>query len=256
MRASFMSSNRANVQQATKGISRFLSESNKGVCSIECVIRDVKATRVDTDSDHAGCVLSRKSTTRACLFHGVNLLRAGRWTQGTRSLSVTELEFYAGVKGASFLFEAKSMMMIAFGHDVGQCVVGTDSSSIKSAVERHMLWLQERVDSGGNRTENWRGEYNIADSATKAVSADVFWRHFKTLRWSGARYVISWRYVQWCGGLSEAARRALRSRRMEKQGGIFVCYLKAHRKATIRSAIRSSLTNLFVRLVEESCDKP
>ena len=52
--------------------------------------RYVKAPRVDTDSDCAGCVLTSKSTTCARLFHGVNLTKAGSWTQGTRSLSVAE----------------------------------------------------------------------------------------------------------------------------------------------------------------------
>ena len=61
--------------------------------------RYVKAPRVDTDSHYAGCVLTRKSTTCAHLFHGVNLLKAGSWTQGTCSLNVAESEFYAGVKG-------------------------------------------------------------------------------------------------------------------------------------------------------------
>ena len=43
---------------------------------------------------YAGCVLTRKSMTCAHLFHGVNLIKAGNWTQGTRSLSA-ESEFYA-----------------------------------------------------------------------------------------------------------------------------------------------------------------
>ena len=174
MRASFMFSNRANVQQGTKGISRFMSDSNEGLCSIECMILDVKAPRVDTDSDHAECVLTRKSTTGAHPVHGVNILQAGSWTQGTR-----------------ILVEAKRMMMFDFGKDVAQCVVVTDSSLIKSAVERRALWLQERVDPGCICVENWRGEYNIVDRATNAVSVAVLRRHLETLKRSGARDVIS-----------------------------------------------------------------
>ena len=40
-------------------------------------------------------MFTRKSTTCAHLFHGVNLINAGSWTQGTLSLSVAESEFYA-----------------------------------------------------------------------------------------------------------------------------------------------------------------
>ena len=69
--------------------------------------RRLKAPRVDTDSDYAGCALTRKSTTCAHLSHAVNLLESRIWTQDTRSLSVSELEFHAGVKGASILVGAK-----------------------------------------------------------------------------------------------------------------------------------------------------
>ena len=79
-------------------------------------------------------------------------------------------------------------MMIDFGEDVGQCVLGTVSSSSKSIMERcgagrdcPMLWLQERVDSGEIRTQKRKGEHNTATIGTKAVSAEVLRRHFKTL---------------------------------------------------------------------------
>ena len=129
--------------------------------------RYVKALRVDTDSDYAGCVLTMRSTTCAHLFHGVNLIKAGSWTQGTRSLSVAKSEFHAGVEGASILLGAKSMT-IDFGEGVAWCVLGTDSSSAKSTMERRgagrirhfhcpMLWLQERVDSDEIRIEKPKG---------------------------------------------------------------------------------------------------
>ena len=57
--------------------------------------------------------------TCAHLFHGFNLTKAGSWTQGTRSSSVAESEFHAGVKGGPILLGAKSMM-IDFGEDVAQ----------------------------------------------------------------------------------------------------------------------------------------
>ena len=97
--------------------------------------RYVMAPRVDTDSGHAGCVLTRKSTTCAHLFHGVNLLKARSWTQGTRSLGVAESEFYAAFEGGSVSLGVKSIM-IDFGEDVAQCVLGADSGSAKSIMER------------------------------------------------------------------------------------------------------------------------
>ena len=113
MRASFMTINSVDLQQAVKEVARS---------------RFVKAPRVDTDSDYAGCVPTRKSTTCAHLFYGVNLIKAGSWTQGTRSFECSESEFYAGVKGASILLGAKTMM-IDFGEDVAQCVLQLSQKS-------------------------------------------------------------------------------------------------------------------------------
>ena len=107
-------------------------------------------------------------------------------------MSVAESELYAGVKGASILLGAKSMM-IDFGEGDGQCVLGTDSSSAKSTMERRVagcirhlqcpkLWLQERVDAGEIRTEKRKGEHNTTDTGTEAVSAEVLRRHLKTLK--------------------------------------------------------------------------
>ena len=112
-----------------------------------------------------------------------------------------KFEFYAGVKGASIWLGAKSMM-IDFGEDVAQCVLGTDSSSAQSIMERRgagrirhlhclMLWLQERVDSGEIRIEKSKGgEHNTADIGTKAVSAPVLMKHLKTLKmeWRGGQH--------------------------------------------------------------------
>ena len=93
-----------------------------------------KVQRVDTDGDYAGCVLTRKSTTGVHLSDGLNLLKAGSWTQGTGFKRVAESELYAGLKGASILLRTKSM--IGFGDGVGQCAFDTDSSLAKSIMER------------------------------------------------------------------------------------------------------------------------
>ena len=46
-------------------------------------------------------------------------------------------------------------MMVVFGQDVGQCVLGMDSSA-QSIMACPLVWSQERVDSGEIRTENER----------------------------------------------------------------------------------------------------
>ena len=97
-----MSVNRVHAQHAVKEVARITAEPNEGawivlkrlvrylvghgrLVQVISEQRYVKAPRVDTDSDYAGCVLTRKSTTCAHLFQCVNLIKAGSWTQGTRS---------------------------------------------------------------------------------------------------------------------------------------------------------------------------
>ena len=120
MRASNTLINRKDVEQAVKEEACFMAEPDEGAWSmLQSLVRYlvahgrlvqvvsekryVKAPLVDTESDYAGYVLTRKSTPCAHLFHGVNFIKAGTWTQGTRRLSVAESKFYAGVKGGSIL---------------------------------------------------------------------------------------------------------------------------------------------------------
>ena len=110
-----MSVNRVDVQHSTKEIARFMSEPNEAawnmlkrrirylvghgrLVQIISEQRYVKAPRVDTDSDLAGCVLTRKST-RGVNFFMVSIyaqLEVGR--KEHEVLSVAESELYAGVK--------------------------------------------------------------------------------------------------------------------------------------------------------------
>ena len=81
MRVSYMSINHANVQPVTKCTARFMSEpSEEAWNTLKHLIRylagygrqmrvvseqrDVEASRVDTESDHAECIFARMSTKR------------------------------------------------------------------------------------------------------------------------------------------------------------------------------------------------
>ena len=177
--------------------------------------RDVIAPREDTDGDHAECVLTRTST-----------ITAGSCIKRTRCLSVEESEFYAGVKGVLILLEAKSMMTIDFGIDVKQCVCQAQKSSlVKRVMERLVLLIQGRVESGESRTEKWRGK--------------CFRRkHVKMLQWSDAKDVVGQSFLQWCCGLSTAMRASSRGKIergseascevMEKQDAHVCIRLKGH----------------------------
>ena len=55
----------------------------------------------------------------------------------------------------------------------------TSSSSVKSD-EQHVLWLQERVDSGEIRMEEWKRKFNTADNGARAASPEVL-QHFEDI---------------------------------------------------------------------------
>ena len=221
-RASYMSINRVDVQYATKELARFMSEPNEGACNmLERLIRYfvghgrlvhaiseqryVKAPRVGTDIDYARCVLTRKSTRGTHLFHGVNSLKDRSWTQGAWSLSVAESEFFAGVRGASILLGAKSMM-IDFGEDAWQCVGygqqfgqayhGTTWSRTDQASTLPYVVASRTCGHRQFRTEKRKGKHNTADIGTKVVSAEVLRRLLKTLK------------MEWCEGRHPPALRA------------------------------------------------
>ena len=143
--------------------------------SIPCGSRQARAGDLGAAAREGTTRGPTATTLDACLpgrarrvpifFHGVNLLKAGSWTQATRSLSAALGVLRRSQRRIDFA-GAKSMM-IDFGEDVGQCVLGTVNSSAKSVMERRgagrighlhcvMPWLQERVDSGEIRTWNER----------------------------------------------------------------------------------------------------
>eukprot|EP00973_Karenia_brevis_P092189 12411232-Karenia_brevis.AAC.1 len=55
---------------------------------------------VYSDSDHAGCLRTRRSTSGTVVMVGGHCIKCSSGLQSTIALSVGEAEYYAGVKGA------------------------------------------------------------------------------------------------------------------------------------------------------------
>jgi len=146
---------------------------------------------VNTDSDHAGCKLTRKSTTGAALMHGEHCVKFMSSTQSNLSLSSGESEFYAILKGASLGLGMKSFVE-DFGIKLDTLRIRTDSSAAKAMNERrglgtvrHLesrhLWLQQRVHQGLVCIGKEKGTENVADLGTKYVPADTLQKLLKKL---------------------------------------------------------------------------
>ena len=81
---------------------------------------------VFTDSDHAGCLRTRKSTSSFKIMYGQHLLRSASSTQAVISLRSGESEFYSLVKGV-----AAGLGAVAMLRDLGVELTGGATVEVK-----------------------------------------------------------------------------------------------------------------------------
>ena len=134
-----------------------------------------KELQVYTDTDYAGCPRTRKSTSGGLGYFGDHPIKTWSTTQSLVTLSSGEAEYYAAVKGGSFLLGFRSLLE-DFGITIRlNLVVKTDSSAAKGMLsrrglgkQRHIstryLWIQDRVA---------RQDLTIQKVGTKEQLADI-----------------------------------------------------------------------------------
>ena len=141
-------------------------ESNKACVSVDVYV----------DSDWAGCLQTRRSTSGGLVVVGGGTVKSWSSTQGSIALSSGEAEYYAAVKGA-----CEGLGVVSLLKDMGQearLTVHIDSTSGKAIASRtgvgkvrHMdtryLWLQEVKRSGKLIVKKILGTVNPADVLTK-----------------------------------------------------------------------------------------
>jgi hypothetical protein len=173
-RANFLASDRPDIAFAVKELCRGMSSPT--VRDAEALKRlaryllgrprlvwhygwQKKATRIDvwSDSDWAGCVRTRRSTTGGALMRGGHVLKIWTTTQATIALSSAEAELIAAVRGA-----AEGLAMKSILSDLGEeCSlrICLDSSAAIGICRRtgvgkirhldtRLLWIQELVRDG------------------------------------------------------------------------------------------------------------
>ena len=194
MRAQFLAQDYPVIQFAAKECGRFMKDPTVGamvklkrlgrflIGSPRCVWRFVRQKPVKTfdmmvDTDDAGCLRTRKSTSSGYLFHGRHLIRAYSSTQSVVAQSSGESEFYGAIKGVSSLIGARSMAE-EFGSSK-ELHLHTDASACKSMLSRRGLgktkhiarcymWAQQRC-----KKVNTRGDYDVHKVGTKVNCADL-----------------------------------------------------------------------------------
>ena len=93
---------------ALKRLGRYLASHRRLVFSYPWQTAD----RVDTysDTDWAGCLKTRKSTSGGCLMLGTHLIKSWSSTQASVSLSSGEAEFYGVVKAGGVTLGYQSLL--------------------------------------------------------------------------------------------------------------------------------------------------
>jgi len=136
---------------------------------------------VYSDSDWAGCIRTRKSTSGGVMMLGNGVVKTWSSTQTTIAQSSGEAEYYALVRAA-----AEGLGMQSVMQDLGwkmRVRLWVDSSAAKSIASRvglgrvrHLevkfLWLQEVVRDRRLEVRKVHGAENPADVLTKPKSAE------------------------------------------------------------------------------------
>lgn len=144
-----------------------------------------------SDSDHQGCLVSRRSTSCTVIMHGKHWLRSSSTTQKGISLSTGESEFHAIVKSASILLGMRTLcadwgLLDLQYHLHVDATAGRGIASRRGVGRvRHLhgplLWVQQFVEAKAFEIKKIPGPSNGADLGTKHVGSKLMWEHLGRL---------------------------------------------------------------------------
>ena len=144
-------------------------------------------------SDHAGCKVTRRSTSAGITMHGCHYLHAYSITQKPIATSSGESEFYCIFKAGLAGFRPLGMIGICrdFGLERAPYLRADASAGIAMASRRgvgkirHLhtqaLWIQQQIADKRLTLQKDRGDENLADLPTKHVDRAVMLRHFTAM---------------------------------------------------------------------------
>ena len=145
---------------------------------------------IEGDSDHAGCLRTRKSTSGGVARWGTHCLKWWSKTQPTLALSSGEAELAAIVRSTS---EGLGLLAIMKEFDIqADLVVKSDAVAAIGIVRRqglgrvrHLavadLWVQQKALNAEVVYKKLDGAKNTSDMLTKPVDKEVTARHMETL---------------------------------------------------------------------------
>jgi hypothetical protein len=206
-RGNYLAQDRCDIQYAIKELSRGMQNSSKaharalkrlgryliGKTRYVILFRRQAggaALHTQVDTDHAGCLKTRKSTSGGIIRLGKHTIRTWSLTQAVVALSSGEAEYYGIVKGASISLGTQSILKDLGVH--ADVHMYTDSSAAKGIASRrglgkvrhievNQLWLQDQVHLGKITLTKIAGTDNCADILTKHAASKVLEGHLTRL---------------------------------------------------------------------------
>ena len=142
------------------------------------------------DTDYAGCLATRRSTSGGAALRGAHLIKHWSITQGYVTLSSAEAELNGITRGAS-----TSLGLLAIAKDLGltwDLTLFTDASAAIGVCRRrglgkirHLavadLWVQDRLRTGDFQIKKIPGAEHAADMLTKHVERPLLRKHMAAL---------------------------------------------------------------------------
>ena len=196
MRAAYMAQDRPDLAEAVKSLSRRMVAPTPGdmvrlkrlgryvlgrpAASLEFRCQQLPGhILIEVDSDFAGDLLTRRSTTGVVCMLGGHTIKTQSVLQSTVSLSSGESEYYAAVQGSATGFGLRSLLADWLVHVALK--VASDSSAARGLASkrglsktRHIatryLWLQEKVRKKELELTVVSTEKNRGDLFTKALA--------------------------------------------------------------------------------------
>ena len=177
--------------QKLKRVLRYLV-ANQRACNKYSWQEPQRLISIYTDSDWAGCVKTRKSTSGGVVMLGCHLLSHWSSTQSTVAISVAEAELNALVKGA-----AEGIGQFNMSKDLGYdkyVEIFIDSNSAKGIASRkgcgklkHLeakqLWIQDVVEKKEVKVTKIPRAINVADALTHHWTGPEGKCHFPKTGW-------------------------------------------------------------------------
>ena len=232
MRAAYMAQDRPDLAEAVKTLSRRMVSPTAGDmmrlkrlgryvlgrprASLEFLPQRLpQELLVEVDSDFAGDLATRRSTTGVACLLGEHVIKTQSVLQSTVSLSSGESEFYAAVQGSATGLGIQSLL--ADWNVSVSVTVASDSSAARGLASkrglsktRHIatrfLWLQERVR---------RKEVKLLKVATAVNRGDLFTKSLAGPRLDALVTRLALRYHD---GASDVLRAGLRKARVRTGG--------------------------------------